>query len=170
MVDKSAKNSSNRFFMSLFEFPNPVNEVAARMVAFMVLLLVVATILTGEIWLVVFLAYGFWARVITGPTLSPMGQLATRLLAPKSGIVPKLVAGPPKRFAQFVGLIFSTTALVLINFFDEHSTANMILGVLGLFAFLESVVGFCAGCFVFSYMMRWGLVPESICEKCVVRQ
>lgn len=170
MVDKSAKNSLNRLFKSLFEFPNPVNEVAARMVAAMVLLLTVAIILTGEIWLAVFLAYGFWARVVTGPTLSPMGQLATRFLAPKSGIAPKLVAGPPKRFAQFVGLIFSTTALVLIYFFDEQSIANIILGVLGLFAFLESVVGFCAGCFVFSYMMRWGLVPESICEKCVVRQ
>ena len=170
MVDKSATNSSNRLFKSLFEFPNPVNEVAARMVAAMVLLLTVAIILTGEIWLAVFLAYGFWARVVTGPTLSPMGQLATRFLAPKSGIAPKLVVGPPKRFAQFVGLIFSTTALVLIYFFDEQSIANIILGVLGFFAFLESVVGFCAGCFVFSYMMRWGLVPESICEECVVRQ
>jgi len=46
------------------------------------------------------LAYGFWARVLTGPTLSPLGQLATRVVAPRLPVEPKLVPGPPKRFAQ----------------------------------------------------------------------
>ena len=81
---------------SVFGFPNPVNEVAVRMVAGMVVLLTLATIFSGQGWLYVLLAYGFLARVATGPTLSPMGLLATRVLAPRSGIQERLVPGPPK--------------------------------------------------------------------------
>ena len=97
---------------SVFSFPNPVNEIAARTVAAMVVALCLTIILSGELWLTTVLAYGFLARVATGPTLSPMGQLATRVLAPRLG-PPRSYPGPPKRFAQAVGLVFSSTALVL---------------------------------------------------------
>ena len=80
---------------SVFSFPNPVNEVAARMVAGMVVVLTLAIILTDQPWLMFVLAYGFLARVATGPTLSPMGLLATRVLAPGLGIQPRPVPGPP---------------------------------------------------------------------------
>ena len=153
---------------SVFGFPNPVNEVAARMVAGMVVLLALATIVSGQGWLYVLLAYGFLARVATGPTLSLMGQLATRVLAPRSGIEARLVPGPPKRFAQTVGLAFSTTALVLYLVVGSTIAANAVLGVLTLFAALEAGLGFCAGCFVFGYLMRWGMIPESVCRECVV--
>ena len=162
-------SSTLRTTRSIFSFPNPVNEVAARMVAGMVLTLTLAIILTGQSWLAAVLVYGFLARVATGPTLSPMGLLATRVLAPHSGIAPRPVPGPPKRFAQTVGLGFSTTALVLLLVAASTLAANVVLGVLALFAFLEAVVGFCAGCFVFGYLMRWGLIPESVCRECVVR-
>ena len=74
-------SSTLRTTRSIFSFPNPVNEVAARMVAGMVLTLTLAIILTGQSWLAAVLVYGFLARVATGPTLSPMGLLATRVLA-----------------------------------------------------------------------------------------
>ena len=112
------------------------------------------------------LAYGFLARVATGPTLSPMGLLATRVIAPRIA-EPRLVPGPPKRFAQTVGLIFSVTALVLHFVAGLSVAAGAVLAVLTVFAALESLLGFCAGCFVFNYMMRWGLVPKSICEECL---
>ena len=153
---------------SLFSFPNPVNEVAARMVAGMVVALSLAIIFTDQSWLIFVLAYGFLARVVTGPTLSPMGLLATRVLVPLAGNRQRLVAGPPKRFAQAIGLIFSTTALVLYFVVGATLAAKGVLGVLVSFAALESVVGFCAGCFVFGYLMKWGLVPEAMCKDCVV--
>ena len=153
---------------SIFSFPNPVNEVAARIVAGMVLALTLAIILTGQSWLMVILAYGFLARVATGPTLSPMGMLATRALAPRIA-KRKLVPGPPKRFAQTVGLVFSTTALVLYFGVGSTGAANAVLAVLAVFASLEAFVGFCAGCFVFNTLIRWGLIPESVCRECVVR-
>ena len=97
---------------SVFSFPNPVNEVAARLVASMVVILSIATIITGESWLIFILNYGFLARVLTGPTLSPMGLVATKVIAPRISL-PRPTAGPPKRFAQIVGLIFSTSATVV---------------------------------------------------------
>ena len=154
-------------FKSVFSFPNPVNEVAARMVAGMVVVLALATILSGQSWLYALLAYGFLARVATGPTLSPMGLLATRVLAPASGIRPRPVPGPPKRFAQSVGLVFSTTAALLYFVAGSTIAANGVLAVLILFATLESGLGFCAGCFVFNHLMRLGLIPESVCRECV---
>ena len=84
----------------LFSFPHPVNEVAARMVAGMVVLLSVAIITLDLPWLLIVLAYGFLARVLTGPTLSSMGLLVTRVLVPLLGDPVRPVAGPPKRFAQ----------------------------------------------------------------------
>lgn len=149
----------------VFSFPNPVNEVAARVVAGLVVSLSLAIMLTGQAWLMFVLAYGFLARVATGPTLSPMGLLATRVIAPRIG-EPKLVPGPPKRFAQTVGLGFSVAALVLHFVAGSPVAANVVLAVLILFAALEAFLGFCAGCFVFDYLMRWGLVPQSVCEEC----
>ena len=150
----------------LFSFPHPANDVAARMVAGMVVLLSSTIILFQLPWLLFFLAYGFLARVATGPTLSPMGLLATRVLVPLLGHPTRLVSGPPKRFAQAVGLGFSTAALLLYYVFGLSVAAYSVLGVLVFFATLEAVRGFCTGCFVFGYLMRWGLIPEETCEKC----
>ena len=150
---------------SILSFPNPVNEVAARSVAGMVLALALATILTGEPWLLFFLVYGFVARVLTGPTLSPIGLIATRLVVPLLNIPEKPVPGPPKRFAQFVGLVVSSVGAVLFIWVSPIA-GKSVLGVLAVFAALESGFGFCAGCFVFGYLMRWGLIPESVCLAC----
>ena len=152
----------------LFSFPNPVNEVAARLVAGMVMLLCIGTVISGHPLLFVVLAYGFLARVATGPTLSPLGLIATRVIVPLLGNPTRLVPGPPKRFAQAIGLAFSGLALVLVLILEYTVLAKSLVGVLVVFTFLESVLGFCAGCFVFNYLMRWGLIPESVCEQCVI--
>ena len=152
---------------NLFSFPNPVNEFSARFVAGMVSILTVATLLTENQFVAGFLLYGFIARVATGPTLSPIGLLATRVIVPGLGNPTKLVAGPPKRFAQTIGLIFSATAFVMLML-DFILVFQIILTILVIFALLESVAGFCAGCFVFNYLMKWKIIPQSICESCIV--
>ena len=150
---------------TVFRFPNPVNEVAARVVATGALALSIAFMASGQGWLLVLLAYGFWARVLTGPTLSPLGQLATRVVAPRLA-APKPVAGPPKRFAQAVGVLFSTTALVLWFGTGLHAEALAVTGLLATAAFLESAFGLCLGCRVFAVLMRRGLIPDEVCEAC----
>jgi hypothetical protein len=149
---------------SVFSFPNPVNEKAARSVAAGVVILCLATLFTGWWWLTVPLAYGFVARVLAGPRFSPLGQLATRVVAPQLGTA-VLVPGPPKRFAQGIGVCFSVAALILAAV-GATTVAGILLGVLTVFAGLESIVGFCAGCFVFGRLMRAGIIPEDTCEAC----
>src|SRR5680860_1590200 len=90
-------------------FPRTVNEKAARTVAAGVVVLAIATAATGWFWLTIPLAYGFWARVLSGPALSPLGQIATRIIAPRLG-APRPVPGPLKRFAQAMGVVMSTAA------------------------------------------------------------
>ena len=150
----------------VFTFPHPANDVAARIVAGMVVALSLVIILFQVPWLLYIMAYEFLARVLTGPNLSVMGSLATRVLVPLLGNPVRPVAGPPKRFAQAVGLGFSIASLLLYYVFHLPVAAYSVLGVLVFFAALEAVLGFCTGCFVFGYLMRWGLIPQETCEKC----
>jgi hypothetical protein len=116
-------------------------------------------------WLLIPLAYGFWARVLTGPRLSPLGQLATRVVAPRLA-APRLVAGPPKRFAQAMGVAFSSTALILWFGVGAHGATWIVVGVLTVAAVAESVFGFCVGCRVFGLLMGLGIIPEKVCASC----
>jgi hypothetical protein len=122
---------------------------------------------TGQPWLLLALAYGFLARTATGPTLSPMGLLATLVLAPRLASS-RPVPGPPKRFAQSIGLAFSVAGLVAYFAYGSVFAAQAIVAVLTVFAVMESISGFCAGTFVFNLGIRLRLVPESVRRECVV--
>jgi hypothetical protein len=152
--------------MWVFRFPNPVNEYAARTVAAGVLVMAVAAIVFQQPWILIPLTYGFWARVLAGPKFSPLGQLATRVIAPRLPWGPKPVAGPPKRFAQAMGVVFSSTALILWFGFGLATATWVVLGLLAVAATLESVFGICLGCITFGYLMKAGVIPEEVCEAC----
>jgi hypothetical protein len=149
----------------LFSFPNPVNETSARLVAGSVAVLAVLTIAFQQGWLIPVLAYGFLARTLTGPKLSPLGLLATRVVTPRLDIRHRYGPGPAKRFAQAIGAAFTVTATGL-SFGGFHTAAFALLGVLAVFASLEAAFGLCVGCRAFYLAMRLGLVPPSVCEDC----
>lgn len=150
----------------LFSFPDPVNEVSARLVAAGVVVMGLATVAFDLRWLSLVIAYGFWARVLTGPSLSPLGLLVTRVVTPRLPFADRPVAGPPKRFAQGVGVAFSTTAVVLAFGFDRWGAAQVVLSLLVGAALLESAFGYCLGCKMFGLLMRAGIIPEAVCERC----
>ncbi len=150
----------------LLGFPDPVNEIAARVVAAGVVVMCVTGLVLRQQWLLVPLAYGFWARVLTGPTLSPLGHLATRVVAPRLSATPRLVPGPPKRFAQGVGAAFSTTAIALWFGAGATTAAWVVVGLLAGAAFLEAAFALCLGCKVFALLMRAGVIPASVCAHC----
>jgi hypothetical protein len=149
----------------VFSFPNPVNETAARVVAGGVVVLCAAVLGFRSGWLLIPLAYGFWARVLAGPRWSPLGQLATRVVAPRLGS-PRLVAGPPKRFAQAMGVVFSSTAVILWFGFGAGGATWAVVGVLAAGALAESALGLCVGCRVFAGLMRLGIIPDEVCAAC----
>jgi hypothetical protein len=150
---------------SLFSFPNPVNDASARTVALGVVAMSVIALITSQSWLLLVLTYGFIARLATGPTLSPLGQFAVRVAGPRITAWQKFVPGPPKRFAQGIGAVLTSTATILWLSVG-WSVARWVLVPLIAAASLEGFFGFCLGCTVFGWMIRWGVVPESVCAEC----
>ena len=161
----------NENITNFFSFPELINEVSARLVAIGVLALsfvVLYLLLDKNNYVLIFLSiliYGFLARVSSGPKISPLALFVTKLLVPRLNFKEKLVPGPPKRFAQGIGLIFSlfTAITFLINL---NSISIILISTLILFAALEAFIGFCAGCKVFKLLMNIGLIPNDVCEKC----
>jgi Domain of unknown function (DUF4395) len=146
-------------------FPNPVNETSARLVAAGVVAQAVVFLVTRQGWVTVPLAYGFLARVLSGPRFSPLGQLVTRVVTPRVHAEHRLVPGPPKRFAQGMGLVFSGGALLAWVLWS-HVVSYVLVGGLLVAATLESVFAICLGCVVFNRLMRWGVIPADVCAEC----
>ena len=149
---------------TVFAFPNPVNEYAARITAGLVVLLSVVTLLTGVGWGLAVIAAGFWLRVLFGPRVSPLAQLSVKVLTPRLGKT-RLVPGPPKRFAQGMGAAMSTAAAILLAV-GLAPAAWILLAVLIIAASLEAFAGFCLGCAIFGFLQGRGLIPEGVCEAC----
>ncbi|MEE9096853.1 DUF4395 domain-containing protein [Pseudarthrobacter phenanthrenivorans] len=149
---------------SVFAFPNPVNEYAARVTAALVVLLAVVTAIAGSGWGLLAIAAGFWLRLLFGPRISPLALLSVKVITPRLGKA-RLVAGPPKRFAQGIGAAVSTAALLLFAA-GAAPAAWALLGVLVIAASLEAFAGFCLGCTIFGFLQRRGVIPEDVCEAC----
>lgn len=146
-------------------FPNPVNDYAARATAGLVVALAVVSIVVNQWWLYAIVAIGFALRVAGGPKYSPFGRLAVHVIVPKIWKQEKLVPGPPKRFAQTVGLTFGIVATVL-SLLGFGLAAQITIGLLVVAAFLEFAFGICLGCITFGYLQRVGIIPETVCEAC----
>lgn len=148
----------------MLSFPETINEKAARTVAAVVAAVALVAITTGWYWLTPLLAYGFLARVVAGPTLSPLAQFATRIAAPRLG-APVTVPGPPKRFAQAIGAALTLVATAAW-LFGAGTVTVVLLAMLAGAASLEAVFAFCLGCVIFSRLMRLGLIRPEVCERC----
>jgi hypothetical protein len=150
----------------LFSFPNPVNETSARLVAGVAAVRAVAAIAFQQGWILPVLAYGFVARALTGPKLSPLALVATRVVTPRLHVSHRYSPGPAKRFAQTIGAVFTVTASLLWFAAGRHTAALVLAGLIAVFASLESGFGICVGCKTFYLGMRLGLVPPQVCEEC----
>jgi hypothetical protein len=151
---------------SPFRFPNPVNEVSARGVAAGTLLLGLLCLVFRQPWIMVVLAVEFVLRVAWGPKFEPLALLVTKVVTPALPFDERLTPGPPKRFAQAIGAVVTIGASILYFGFGQHGWAYALIGMLVLFATLESVFGLCVGCKLFALLMRLGVIPESVCEEC----
>lgn len=149
----------------LLNFPSEVNDTSARIVATGAVAMAAGYAVTGWAWLLLPLTYGFIARVMSGPTFSPLARLATQVITPRLSGNHKIVPGPPKRFAQGIGALFSVTASVLF-LVDLPVASRWVAAALAGPAFLEAAFGFCVGCKMFAGLMKVGVIPESVCLEC----
>ncbi|MCZ8158165.1 MAG: DUF4395 domain-containing protein [Leptospira sp.] len=151
--------------MKLGDYPEVVNENVTRIVASTVVLLGAISIYYPNPYSLALLLYGFFARVSYGPKFEPFALFTSSYIVPKLGISFVPTAGPPKRFAQLIGLIFAITSIILFSL-DQLVSYKVALSILVVFASLESFLSWCAGCFVFAILMKIGVIPKDICERC----
>lgn len=136
------------------------------MVAAGVVVMTLAVLVLDWTWVLVPLAAGFVARVASGPRFSPLGLLATRVIVPALPIAPRLVDGPPKRFAQGIGAVLSVGAAAAHFVFGATTLALVLVAAITLAATLEAALGLCLGCKAFRLAVRAGLVPDGVCAAC----
>ncbi len=149
----------------VFSFPDRIDEVSARLVAAGVIAQGVLFLAIRQWWVLVPLVYGFLARVLSGPRFSPLALVVTRLASPRVRGEHRLVPGPPKRFAQGIGLAFSVGALSAAAA-GVPPIAFTLIGLLLAAATLEAGFAFCLGCKMFQLLIRVGALPQSACAEC----
>lgn len=145
-------------------FPNIVDDVSVRLIAGVVLALGVLALAAHQWWLYAVLAVDFVLRAGWGPSASPVARLVQRV-RPHVPAPPRYTAGPPKRFAAAIGGVLTVAATVL--WLVGTSVPVVVIGVVMIvFPALEVLAGVCVGCLVFGWLMRVGLIPESVCVEC----
>jgi hypothetical protein len=151
--------------MRISRFPSIVDDVTVRLIAGVVLVLGVTALAAHQWWLYAVLAVDFVLRSGWGPGASPIARLVQTAIRPRVAAAPRYTAGPPKRFAAAIGAVLTVAATV--SWLAGTSLPVVLIGVvMVVFPALESLAGICVGCIVFGWLMRLGLIPESICVDC----
>jgi len=96
------------------------------------------------------------------PIISPFALLYKYVLRPVHVLRPLIIEDDPAphRFAQGVGAAFLIVASMLLFL----TSATMVGWILTLIVFvlagINLTIGFCAGCFVYYHLGRWGILPH----------
>jgi hypothetical protein len=151
--------------MRISRFPSIVDDVTVRLIAAVVLVLGTTALAAHQWWLYAVLAVDFVLRSGWGPAASPIARLVQTAIRPRVAARPRYTAGPPKRFAAAIGAVLTVAATVF--WLAGTTLPVVVIGVvMVVFPALESLGGICVGCIVFGWLMRLGLIPESICVDC----
>lgn len=129
-----------------------INENKARLTALLVCMIVLVYTYTGFWVLAAFLTVDFFLRAAGKGRLSLLGRLS-EVLVKVLRVAYKPTDQGPKRFAAMVGVVFAGT-ITMLSLAGFGVTAIVLALVLALFAFLESAIGFCAGCYAYTLYKR----------------
>jgi hypothetical protein len=112
--------------------------------------------------LIVLIAAAVLALSALQPEASPFRLLYRRIVIPLHLWRPRIVEDDPAphRFAQGVGAAFLIAASIIL-FFTQATAIGWILDlIVFILAGINLTVGFCAGCLVYYYLGRFGLMPR----------
>ena len=127
-----------------------INENQARLTAFQTLVWVIVWGFTGFAVIPAYLAIDFLLRAANFGKFSLLNFISGFLIR-RLSIPNRPVDRAPKRFAALVGFIFIATILVL-SLFRQDVAADILAGVLLIFASLEAFARICAGCYVYTLL------------------
>jgi len=129
-----------------------VNENKVRLTALNVFILAVVYIIVPNWMIPAFLTIDFLLRGFNFGKFSLLNLLSDKEVQLFS-IKPKPIDQAPKRFAAKIGFFFSV-AILAATVFGYTTTAIALAVILTVFAFLESFIGFCAGCYVYTFYIK----------------
>ena len=133
-----------------------INENKVRLNALWVFILVTLSIFYMGLPIVIFLAIDFFLRGFNFGKYSPLAKLSDFTIK-QLNIANKPIFQAPKRFAARIGFILSL--LILTSYVFQLDIAALGLSIVfSIFAFLESFLGFCAGCYVYSFLIQLKLI------------
>jgi hypothetical protein len=127
------------------------NENVVRITAFWVILLTGFYIVMPNIYLPIYLLIDFYIRAFTRLRYSPLSWISAGL-ARSINLAPTWIDKAPKIFAARVGLLFSIIILAL-TITGLPTVDVVVASVLAVFAFMECGLNFCAGCWVYTYIV-----------------
>jgi hypothetical protein len=159
-----------------FSYPDPVNEADTRTHAFCSWILVAVNLYLmyqfNNHYLSFYIVYGFLVRVLCGPKLDPQAYIVILFLRPLLADILKffphryVTPTRPKRFAQFVGFLFSTAGTIA-EIFEQRLISTILWSMLGFFSLLLCMFDFCAACFMYSVMVKYGIIQDELCKECM---
>jgi len=128
-----------------------VDENRVRVTALGVILLMGGYFATGNALFPALAALDFYLRAFTKIPYSPIGWMAKQFVK-WMGTQPVWIDKAPKIFAARIGLVLTviTTAAAMLGW---SLTAYLTGCTLVLFAFLECGLNFCAGCWIYTYVV-----------------
>jgi hypothetical protein len=130
-----------------------VNEKVVRCNALLTILLVTTAIYFESQLLLLLLVADFYVRAFTTLKTSPLTYISRNIVLWLK-LELKAIDKAPKIFAARLGFLMSLAILVLF-LGGFLSAALVIAGILSFFALLELSIGFCAGCYIYSYLLVW---------------
>jgi hypothetical protein len=113
----------------------------------------IAVLVTGNVWLLSAQAVVFGLGAVLGLKYAPYGLIYRALVRPRLGPPKELEDEAPPRFAQGVGLAFAIIGIV------GYATAVTALGIVAtafalMAAFLNAAFGLCLGCEMYVLIRR----------------
>ena len=131
--------------------PDRVDENRVRATALFVVLTMGAYLITGYMVFPALLVVDFYIRAFTKLKFSPFSWLANQFVK-TVGTQPVWIDKAPKVFAARIGFLLTGITVVAAVF--GFSLLAVVMGsTLVLFAFLECGLNFCAGCWVYTYVV-----------------
>ena len=127
-----------------------VNENVVRLIAFIVACIAIGCVVFSNYWVMFFLTIDFALRAFSSGKFSPMKFIAINL-AKALSLKPKMTDLAPKKFAATMGFVFCLliTATFILNF---STVALTLTAIMIIFALLESLLGVCIGCYVYTFV------------------
>tara|TARA_B100001939_G_C16828734_1_gene567649 strand:+ start:197 stop:769 length:573 start_codon:yes stop_codon:yes gene_type:complete len=102
--------------------------------------------------------FDFFMKVIVGTRFSPVSALANAIVSQQQ---PEYVGAIQKRFAWSIGLVLSSTMIVMLFVFGIQGLPNLIVcGICLTFMFMETAFGICVGCKIYNFLLDRGVIPQ----------